>query len=760
MGLFDDGVGGFFSGLLGSKNKERAGGYNVDQNAYNYGGSPTGARDAANRYKNAAEWGQTRQAVNVNYDQANEDRARALQARGQQEAAANLMMQRATGQAPSIARMAANRQMQQVAGEQASAAASARGAGAIALAQQQAAANTAAAQGNVAGQAQINEANERLAAEQAAFGAFSGMRGLDYQGQGQAAQQTQYQAGLEAQQRGLNDQFSLGMTGFEHGVNQTQLGAQMQREAQQSANNLGAQGINAGVGGQNAAMNQANGWGAINAGASVAGAGGSGGPKPRAAGGPVAPGEAYIVGEQGPEIIVPQHEGTVIPAEQTAQVLSTSSLPGATYNPAQARERGAGLVRMANATESPWARDVRQVRTLRQVAPNLVNDEDEDRERRGLLVVQGAKREAAAEKKSETPAKKDAPLPQQSRIGALGGAAGNVARSIDTSYRGPSGGYAPPPMVVLPAPRAMGGPMTPGMPYQVGEQGPELVLPGRSIAGMAPAAASPSFAGGSGMLGGSPMGELKAHSDFATRFQRQGGASPMAYGGAREHGGPVGPKKAYLVGERGPEMVMPADTISGGLSLRDRVNRAELGEISRMANHGKVRDRDVEGHTERESDDDRARTKRAFQDQWMADADARMAGYKQSLNQGAAVAPVVEIDQEPAPWLTAFMAAQQEPAAILLTAREEGGPISTGQPTLVGEKGPEMVVSSLPSAGIGGVRRLLAAAPGVGSWFQSDDDVDENSSKPLAEGPSNRIRRMKKPEPKTTAWSYQPQVKR
>jgi hypothetical protein len=36
-------------------------------------------------------------------------------------------------------------------------------------------------------------------------------------------------------------------------------------------------------------------------------------PQPRAAGGPVSPGQPYLVGEQGPEVIVPQQSGQVIP---------------------------------------------------------------------------------------------------------------------------------------------------------------------------------------------------------------------------------------------------------------------------------------------------------------------------------------------------------------------------------------------------------------------------------------------------------------
>lgn len=603
-------IGGWISERLGSKNKERAGGFSVDPNAYQYGGSPGGADEAANRYRNQAEGAQGRQGVRADFGNALGNRQNALEAREGQRTAAELMMARAQGRVPSIARMAADRQMGQAVSAQQAAAASARGPAGLALAQRNAAGNIAGAQSAIANQGQLNEMQERLAAEQAALGAYGGIRGQDYTGQGLDAQQAQAQAQLDAQQRALNDQFSLGMTGFEHGTRQSQLGAQMQGQAQASANTLGAQGINAGVGGQNAATNLALGMGAINVGAGVGGSfatGGRGVPKPAAHGGPIGRGELTLVGEEGPELIVPRESGYVIPAMQTRSILRMAPLrahggPVEAGQPFVGGEEGAELVvpndmaratwgnatpdanaqrgamwlatmnadadrqtrANAAATESPWARDVRQVQTLRQVAPDLVNEEDEQRERRGILVMKGAKRDATKPKGYALAAKDEAPKPLTAKdraIGALsslGSKAGEIAGQVDTRYHGPAGGYQPPPMVVLPAPRAHGGPMLPGNPYMVGEQGPEIVLPagiGRMRnAGPSAAVADVSFAGSSGMLGGSPMGELKAHSDFATRFQRQGGASPMAYG-AREEGGPVSKDRPYLVGEKGPELV-------------------------------------------------------------------------------------------------------------------------------------------------------------------------------------------------------------
>lgn len=246
--------------------------------------------------------------------------------------------------------------MNRVAAEQTSAAASARGPASLALAQQGAAANTAAGQSTISNHTQINSAQERLAAEQAAMGAYSGMRGQDI-GQSTA------QGNLDAQQRGLNDQFKLGMTGYETGVQGAQLGAQRaqvaqaaqgaaqyqqiaaQRQAASDAKTGQMVGTVAQVGGTivgsalggpvggaiGGAAGKAAG-GAVSPG-SVADGSGSNVPLPnynqqsqgdpndpyREHGGPVRAGKPYIVGERGPEMIVPERDGHVLTAEQTRE---------------------------------------------------------------------------------------------------------------------------------------------------------------------------------------------------------------------------------------------------------------------------------------------------------------------------------------------------------------------------------------------------------------------------------------------------------
>lgn len=198
---------------------------------FQYGGYEGGAAEAASRYRQNAEGAQSRQGAQANYDMANQDRAASDQAAG-------MMLARARGQVPSIAQMQADRQMRQAAAAQASAAASARGPAALALAQQNAAGNTANVQGDISGQAQINAANERMQAEQAAFGAYNARAS-------QAAQMSQYNAALQQQQHGLNDQYSLGMTQAEMNVNNTQLGASENYAAAKSGNYLAMRNLEA-----------------------------------------------------------------------------------------------------------------------------------------------------------------------------------------------------------------------------------------------------------------------------------------------------------------------------------------------------------------------------------------------------------------------------------------------------------------------------------------------------------------------------------
>lgn len=215
-------------------------------NHFEYGGGPGGAGASATWFQNEGIASQGRQGEKIDYGLAQGYNAQAQQNAGMQGNVAGLMYQRAIGAVPSIAQMQADRQMQQAAAAQTSAAASARGPAGLALAQQGAAANTAAMQSNISGQAQINGAQERQQAEQAAFGAYSGMRGQDFQGMGMQADMAQKQAALNAAQRAQNDQYSMGLYGLGVDVNKAQLGAQGNQIAieagmQTSANGLAQQ---------------------------------------------------------------------------------------------------------------------------------------------------------------------------------------------------------------------------------------------------------------------------------------------------------------------------------------------------------------------------------------------------------------------------------------------------------------------------------------------------------------------------------------
>ncbi len=251
-----------------------------DPNRYEFGGR-AGLGDAtANRFMNMGMDAQNRAAFQADYNAADRFSNLGLEARGAQGRLADLMADRAMGRVPSIAQMQADRQMRQAAAEQASAAAGARGPAALALAQQNAAANVAGLQSGISNSAQINAAQERMAAEQAAFGAYSGMRGGDINAQQQAAAQAQFQAQMNAQNRAQNDAFTQGLFQNELGVRQQQLQGNLGNQQMLSGSFGQTQDINSG-------RNQANanremdflkmGLGAAQGGVGMATQGGGGG---------------------------------------------------------------------------------------------------------------------------------------------------------------------------------------------------------------------------------------------------------------------------------------------------------------------------------------------------------------------------------------------------------------------------------------------------------------------------------------------------
>jgi hypothetical protein len=221
-----------------------------DPFAYQFG--QYGAENYAQGREQQARAIDQRTAPQANYMQADMDRQRALQARASQATVMNQLMARAAGQTPSIAQMQGDRQMQQAAGQQAALQASARGRGALGNAATTAASNTANAAQGISNSTQINAANERLQAEQAAFGAASGMRGQDYQSQGQAANQAQFQAGMQLGSRQTNDARATNLQQMGHQAQQQEQQGRVQMQGIAAGSHANAQNQNATTERQNA----------------------------------------------------------------------------------------------------------------------------------------------------------------------------------------------------------------------------------------------------------------------------------------------------------------------------------------------------------------------------------------------------------------------------------------------------------------------------------------------------------------------------
>lgn len=580
------GIGDFISNIFGSTNKAKVAPPQVDPNAYHYGGTANGAADASANYTQQAQAAQGRQAPTaatqtVDYGQANADAGQGQQSRQGQSAMANVLAQRAMGGAPTIAQMQADRQMQQAQAGQASMAASARGAGALANAQRNAANNVADTQANISGQAQINGAQEVLNNTNAASAAYGNLRSGDQAQQGQdagqaqftnqsAVNQGQFNATQQSGQNSLNDAMTQNMTGNAINVNNAQLTASMNQQAQQSGNTLGAGSINAGVAGQNASMNQSNAMNAVGMAQSGAGAA-AGAITGKATGGPVAGRTPYLVGEQGPELIVPKKDGVVIPAPQTQQLLAgapsstVNSLFGNGAKDAKSSSLGACLGMPAREDGGPVAAggapstwgtgqpvsgtpyynppppavapaspvagftdpttgmpltnrgayqplqklDEDAVAKHEAYAANGALEDDEKEQKD----YETAKRRVDSTNKAD---KKTASAERKSKLssvlGSMGDKAQESARGTDTSYHGSTERYAPPALLALPA-RAMGGVVA---------------------AGGAPPVAEPAYAmtSGGGMSPAGTMAMINAQTILGPMH------NPAAIP-AREDGGPV-----------------------------------------------------------------------------------------------------------------------------------------------------------------------------------------------------------------------------
>lgn len=333
-------------------------------NHYEYGDVAGQASEQAQYFRRQAEAAQQRPGEAIDYRSANNWENENVNDRTAQLNIAEMMRRRAAGQVPSIAAMRAGIDINRAVADQTSIGAGARGPAGLALASQVAAANSANAISSISNTAQVNSAQERLDAERAALGAYSTVRGGDTQSQEQAAKQAQAQAAINAAQRQANDAYSSGLYGQEAGINRAQLDAQMHQidtaagiqtadKNRSSAESMHDQdrtdkyiaiggGIAAGVGGavlgnflgggKDKPVAGANSSGSSGSGSAPAdgsltpgtsaGTDGNGTYDPyKADGGPVRAGRPYIVGERGPELIVPRADGHVLTAEETHPLL-------------------------------------------------------------------------------------------------------------------------------------------------------------------------------------------------------------------------------------------------------------------------------------------------------------------------------------------------------------------------------------------------------------------------------------------------------
>jgi hypothetical protein len=539
-----------------------------DPQAYQYGGTPGGADNAANtaggnmnNYNNvagfnqAAEQGQVgnqwqdrldakgdsgsidqalnqstmdrglsladRNSVLAAQGQAAQSRGLGLQSRGQQQQMLNLAVQRAGGM-NLIADREAGAARRNLALNMRSAAASARGPAALANAQSDAMAAGAQGLAGINYNATTAAQQEQQANEQAAFGEATGIRsgdlGLNSQDQGQ--QQTNIglinadtgvrgqdvaQGGLAVnkQQNDISQQntdvgainaynngaaqagnIALGYGNLQNNIRTEQgnLTSQGANQAQQSFEDK--QHIDSGTAANSAQTDLGYvkmAQGAVSGGSQAVGAAmptPAPGPAPVAAaehGGPVAGGKPVLVGEKGPELMVPKQDAVVIPAPQTAGLVA--SLRSGADRDRQAIARGEfvrpadnGMVpldetenaQLHQGTGAEGRAFYEQNPIAVQTGPSLSGDAGEQ-----LAAAQGRPSLAVRKK---VPAPAAAPRPHKMTPEEMMAAANAMGAQMQDQH---DARMAHGPAVVA---REEGGPVAAGQPAIVGEKGPEVVV--------------------------------------------------------------------------------------------------------------------------------------------------------------------------------------------------------------------------------------------------------------------------------------------
>lgn len=192
---------------------------------YLYGGQPGAADADVNRFRTIGGALRDRAAPQADYTNADQARGFGLQDRGDQQNAVSLYRDAAMGNGPSAAQSQFQQGLDASLRAQQSIANSARG-GAMArsAARSEGAANAGDMSARATSMAAALRAQEMQSAMQGYAGASGQLRGSDLMAQGQDAQQAQFQAGMQLQSRGQNDQAGLGYEQLGQGARSMEMG--------------------------------------------------------------------------------------------------------------------------------------------------------------------------------------------------------------------------------------------------------------------------------------------------------------------------------------------------------------------------------------------------------------------------------------------------------------------------------------------------------------------------------------------------------
>lgn len=205
-----------------------------DPNAFELGGKAGFADAEAQRFQGMGDWAQTR-------DPAQFNQATIAQARDAQTGALGMYQDAAMGRGPSAAQSQLRMGLDQAVRDQAGMAASARGGALARSSLGLAGANNAATlQGQAVGQSAMLRAQEQQAGMAGYAGMANALRGVDQQ-------QMMAQAQMEADQRARNDAYQQWAESAANSVRGQQLAAAMQRQQTLQNAYQTTQAINAGI---------------------------------------------------------------------------------------------------------------------------------------------------------------------------------------------------------------------------------------------------------------------------------------------------------------------------------------------------------------------------------------------------------------------------------------------------------------------------------------------------------------------------------